>query len=95
MKKTYYAIIDGKEIKMRTSEHEYHFSTKGGKMMAKTKEELMKRIHTYCYDNYNWCVKHSRIKRTKEELELIKEECEQKYQKWILGIVEVYTKVSA
>ena len=54
MKYTYYAIIDGKEVKLRTSKKDcYKYACVHLDMYAKTLDDLKARIHSWCYFLYN------------------------------------------
>lgn len=102
---TYYAKIDGKEVQLRKSTHEYHFASLTAGMYAKTRQALESRIHTETFHLVNYykkigfystydastqiTTKHS---LNSEEFKKRIQFAEQLEKKYIDSIVEVYTK---
>ena len=105
MKNKYYAVVNGVEKKVReTTKDHYKYASLELNTFASTKEEVMKRIHSYSYDRCNWLKKHPYtydenykrrlLTRTelKEKLNKAEKIAEEQYQRLVKKIVEVYIK---
>ena len=92
IKFTYYAKVNGEEKEVRKSSHEYHFACLEIRMFAKTKKQLMSRIHSELFFGLSSKGCAFRIYRTSAELAELKSQREKLYDKYVSQIVEVYTK---
>ena len=88
---TYYAKINGKEKEVRKSSHEYHFASLEARMFAKTKEQLLSRLHSELFFGLNNRGAF-RIYRTEAETKEARIRAEKMYEEYASKIVEVYAK---
>ena len=105
MKNKYYAVVDGKEVLVRTTTKDhYKYAWLGGNNFGATKEDVIKAIKSWAMGGYNRVLKYGyeyyengkhivlKGKELEAKIRELKQWGEAKLQQAIKEIVEVYIK---